>query len=219
MPHLNTLYCCRSFGWCVVADTIMELFKCLFGVAVLGILVCNVTAGRQWAPGLEKPQLQHPPQQSNVSPPADSFDKCQVEEGQKIRCGTRDVTAEQCGAINCCFDGSQCYYGKAGRWAMASLCFRGRSCTVNINLPGFRLVQWLCSVPVTASLWWLWLGMLPGHTWTWIQSACLKQITPPALLLTSPLCLPSSSSQWLHVAQQWMRWVEPSKWLLFAFSV
>lgn len=95
----------------------MELFKGLFGVAVFVILACDVTAGRRWMPALEKPQLQYPPQQSNVLPPADSFDKCQVEEGQKIRCGTRDVTAEHCEAINCCFDGSQCYYGKAGRFS------------------------------------------------------------------------------------------------------
>ncbi|CAF92944.1 unnamed protein product, partial [Tetraodon nigroviridis] len=91
----------------------MDLFKRLIGVVAAVILACDVTAGRQWTPDLQKPQLQHPPQQSNVLPPADSFDKCQVEEGQKIRCGTRDVTPERCEAINCCFDGFQCYYGKA----------------------------------------------------------------------------------------------------------
>lgn len=125
MPHLNTLYCCHSFGWCVVADTVMELLKCLFGVVALVVLACHVTAVRQLRPALEKPQLQQSPQQSNVLLPADSFDKCQVEEGQKIRCGTQDVTAEKCGEINCCFDGSQCYYGKAGWCSMAGLCFWG----------------------------------------------------------------------------------------------
>lgn len=119
----------------------MELFKCLFGVVVFVVLACDGSAGGRWTPALEKPQLQHPPQQSNVLPPADSFDKCQVEQGQKIRCGTRDVTAEKCDAINCCFDGSQCYYGKAGRCSKADLWFRSSSCTVNVNLPCFPLTQ------------------------------------------------------------------------------
>lgn len=141
MPHLNTLCCCHSFGRCVVADTVMDLFKRLIGVVAAVILACDVTAGRQWTPDLQKPQLQHPPQQSNVLPPADSFDKCQVEEGQKIRCGTRDVTPERCEAINCCFDGFQCYYGKAGWCCMAGLCFLGRFCMVTVNLPCLPLLQ------------------------------------------------------------------------------
>lgn len=92
----------------------MELLRCLFGVVACVILGCDLAAGRQ-----------HPSQQSNVLPLADSFDKCLVEEGQKIRCGTPDVTAEQCGEINCCFDGSQCFYGKTGGCSLAGLCFWG----------------------------------------------------------------------------------------------
>lgn len=107
-------YCCHSFGQCVVADTMMARCKCLFGVVVV-LLACDVTAWRQWVPPVEKVQPQHPLQQPNVSPPTDLVDKCQVEEGQKIRCGAQDVPAEECNKINCCFDGSQCYYGKAGK--------------------------------------------------------------------------------------------------------
>lgn len=121
MPQLNLLCSCHSFGWCVGVDAIMDLLRCLFGVAVCVILDCDITAGRQ-----------HPPQQSNVLPLVSSFDKCLVEEGQKIRCGTPDVTAEQCGEINCCFDGSQCFYGKAGGCSLASLCFWG-CCSYLVN--------------------------------------------------------------------------------------
>lgn len=93
----------------------MELFKCLFGVVVVVILACDVTAAYQRMPPVQKQQpLLHSQPHSAVSPPADSFDKCQVEEGQKIQCGAHDVTAEQCEKINCCFDGLQCYYGKEG---------------------------------------------------------------------------------------------------------
>lgn len=96
----------------------MELFKCLFGVVVVAVSVCSVTSQHHWA----MPQQQHQPplppqqpqQQSSVLPPAAPFDKCQVEEGEKIQCGARDITTEQCENINCCYDGQQCYYGKAG---------------------------------------------------------------------------------------------------------
>lgn len=93
----------------------MEQCKCLFGVVVVVLLACDATAWHQWASPVEKVQPQHPLHQPNVSPPTDLGDKCQVEEGQKIRCGTQAVTAEECDKINCCFDGSQCYYGKAGK--------------------------------------------------------------------------------------------------------
>nr|ALI16890.1 zona pellucida protein B [Thunnus orientalis] len=92
----------------------MELFKCLFGVVV--VLVCDVTAQHSWAAPLQKhqpPLPSQPPQQHlNVPTPAAHFDECQVEEGEKIQCGTQDITAEQCENINCCFNGRQCYYGK-----------------------------------------------------------------------------------------------------------
>lgn len=96
----------------------MELVKCLFGVVVVVILACDVTAQHHWMP-LQKHQpplpSQRPQQQSQLPPPAAPFDKCQVEQRHKIQCGTGDITAEQCENINCCFDGGQCYYGKAGR--------------------------------------------------------------------------------------------------------
>ncbi|KAM6948328.1 zona pellucida sperm-binding protein 4-like [Aplochiton taeniatus] len=41
------------------------------------------------------------------------FQKCQVMEEERVCCGSPDVTAEKCEAINCCFDGQHCYYGKA----------------------------------------------------------------------------------------------------------
>lgn len=98
----------------------MELLKCLFsGVVVVVVLACDVAAQRHWTLPLQKHQPPLPPQQqSKVPPPAAPFDKCQVEAGEKIQCGTRDITAEQCENINCCFDGRLCYYGKAGICAL-----------------------------------------------------------------------------------------------------
>ncbi|XP_059199796.1 zona pellucida sperm-binding protein 4-like isoform X2 [Centropristis striata] len=93
----------------------MELLKCLFGVVVV-VLVGDVTAQPHWRMPLQKqPSLppQRPQQQSKVTPAEAPFDKCQVEQRNKIQCGTEDITAEQCENINCCFDGRQCYYGEA----------------------------------------------------------------------------------------------------------
>ncbi|XP_041658897.1 zona pellucida sperm-binding protein 4-like [Cheilinus undulatus] len=95
----------------------MELFKCLFGVVLVVVFVSTVASQHNWVLPLQQHQPPLPPQlpqqQSHVPTPAAPFDKCQVEEGEKIQCGTRDITEEQCANINCCFDGRQCYYGKA----------------------------------------------------------------------------------------------------------
>ncbi|XP_029910100.1 zona pellucida sperm-binding protein 4-like [Myripristis murdjan] len=63
------------------------------------------------APKLPPP----PPQVPNVPrpPAAPPVQSCEVAEGQKIPCGGPDITAAACDAISCCFDGHQCYYGKA----------------------------------------------------------------------------------------------------------
>lgn len=113
------MHSCCSFGQCVVTNTIMELFNCLFGVVVVVVvLACDVTAQLPWMLPVQKHQPPHPsqlpPQQPKVPPPAAPFDKCQVDGGERIQCGPQDITAERCENINCCFDGWQCYYGKAG---------------------------------------------------------------------------------------------------------
>ncbi|XP_063733244.1 zona pellucida sperm-binding protein 4-like [Eleginops maclovinus] len=38
---------------------------------------------------------------------------CSVAENVRIPCGKSDISAAGCEAINCCFDGQQCYFGKA----------------------------------------------------------------------------------------------------------
>ncbi|XP_037538164.1 zona pellucida sperm-binding protein 4 [Nematolebias whitei] len=100
----------------------MELFKWLF--VIVG-LICGTSAQNYWMqPPVQKPQLspyqppqlsvfQHPQQLSKVHPPAAPLDKCHVQEEEKIHCGSLEITAEQCEAISCCFDGRRCYYGKA----------------------------------------------------------------------------------------------------------
>ncbi|XP_055365804.1 zona pellucida sperm-binding protein 1-like [Betta splendens] len=47
-----------------------------------------------------------PPQQPNVQ-------SCAVAQNLRVPCGVPGITADACTAISCCFDGQQCYYGKA----------------------------------------------------------------------------------------------------------
>ncbi|KAK9539237.1 hypothetical protein VZT92_004355 [Zoarces viviparus] len=92
----------------------MELFKCLFSVVVVALLACDATAQNYWSMPLQEHQAPLPTQQQPTVPPAAApLEKCQVEQGDKIQCGTPDTTAELCENLNCCFDGSHCYYGNA----------------------------------------------------------------------------------------------------------
>ncbi|XP_024291977.2 zona pellucida sperm-binding protein 4-like [Oncorhynchus tshawytscha] len=53
------------------------------------------------------PQLQTPQWPQLQTP------QCQVESKDTVQCGTPKITLVQCEAIDCCFNGQQCYYGKA----------------------------------------------------------------------------------------------------------
>uniref|UniRef100_A0A8C6TIJ1 Zona pellucida sperm-binding protein 4 n=1 Tax=Neogobius melanostomus TaxID=47308 RepID=A0A8C6TIJ1_9GOBI len=91
----------------------MECISNLLG-AMIVVLACHVHSQR--ISHVQKPwvtpatQLPHNPLPTTT---AATFDKCQVEVSIRVRCGQTDVTAEQCESIDCCFDGRQCYYGKA----------------------------------------------------------------------------------------------------------
>ncbi|CAB1323075.1 unnamed protein product [Coregonus sp. 'balchen'] len=43
----------------------------------------------------------------------DTKQTCEVEDKNKVSCGLSGITAVQCQAISCCFDGRMCFYGKA----------------------------------------------------------------------------------------------------------
>ncbi|XP_073328053.1 zona pellucida sperm-binding protein 4-like [Pagrus major] len=65
-----------------------------------------------------KPQLPQQPSrpyhpQTSKQPPQDVFHHCEVLDRYKIPCGAPDISSSDCDAINCCFDGRTCYYGKS----------------------------------------------------------------------------------------------------------
>ncbi|MBE0174925.1 hypothetical protein FTM19_20600, partial [Bacillus subtilis subsp. spizizenii] len=44
---------------------------------------------------------------------AETLDKCAVADYEQIQCGQPGISGAECDAINCCFNGQQCYYGRA----------------------------------------------------------------------------------------------------------
>ncbi|XP_021468792.2 zona pellucida sperm-binding protein 4 [Oncorhynchus mykiss] len=97
-------YCTTMAGW--------------VEVAIVVVCCANVLGALMWEVGPQ--HLTRPvtyavqPQQVIRSPVASTpIEKCQVKEEERITCGTPAITIAQCDAINCCFDGWRCYYGKA----------------------------------------------------------------------------------------------------------
>ncbi|XP_056612865.1 zona pellucida sperm-binding protein 4-like [Triplophysa dalaica] len=42
---------------------------------------------------------------------SETLDKCAVADYEQIQCGQPGISGAECEAINCCFNGQQCYYG------------------------------------------------------------------------------------------------------------
>uniref|UniRef100_A0A671XPI7 Zona pellucida sperm-binding protein 4 n=1 Tax=Sparus aurata TaxID=8175 RepID=A0A671XPI7_SPAAU len=68
---------------------------------------------RAFPDSLQEPQAPQPqkPHQEYSKQPSTLF--CEVTESQRVPCGAFDISAGECEAINCCFDGRRCYFGKA----------------------------------------------------------------------------------------------------------
>ncbi|XP_052438791.1 uncharacterized protein LOC127977744 isoform X5 [Carassius gibelio] len=59
--------------------------------------------------------LQKPVQQLFQKPvvQAEPLDKCAVADSEQIQCGLPGISGAECEAIDCCFNGQQCFYGRA----------------------------------------------------------------------------------------------------------
>ena len=62
----------------------------------------------------QKPQSPPVTSQKPQTPPGTNVQTCDVEPAQRVSCGYVGMTAYDCDAIGCCFDGQNCFYGKAG---------------------------------------------------------------------------------------------------------
>nr|BAJ07537.1 choriogenin H minor [Fundulus heteroclitus] len=65
----------------------------------------------------QQPQYPQQPQQpqypSKPQTPTETFHTCDVPAPFRIQCGAPTISNTECEAINCCFDGRMCYYGKS----------------------------------------------------------------------------------------------------------
>lgn len=99
----------------VSSETMAVLWSCL------GFVVLCVTSHLCAAYSLAQSQqaLEWPGQQSSLSfevkQSADPFQKCNMGDYENVQCGEPGICPANCNAINCCFDGQQCYYGRAGK--------------------------------------------------------------------------------------------------------
>nr|AEI99619.1 zona pellucida glycoprotein 2.4 [Gobiocypris rarus] len=73
-------------------------------------------ASQQFPQRVPQQASQQFPQQFQPKQPvvqAEPLDKCSVADYEQIQCGPPGISGAECGALNCCFNGQQCYYGKA----------------------------------------------------------------------------------------------------------
>ncbi|XP_034066460.1 zona pellucida sperm-binding protein 1-like isoform X3 [Gymnodraco acuticeps] len=61
----------------------------------------------------QPPQPKQPPWHQKPHQPQQSQQTCEVADNQKISCGAPGISTEHCEAINCCYGGNMCYYGKS----------------------------------------------------------------------------------------------------------
>ncbi|XP_039548714.1 zona pellucida sperm-binding protein 4-like [Pimephales promelas] len=71
---------------------------------------------QQFSQQVQQQASQQFPQQFQPKQPVaqtEPLDKCTVADYEQIQCGPPGISGAECAAINCCFNGQQCYYGKA----------------------------------------------------------------------------------------------------------
>ncbi|XP_077086416.1 zona pellucida sperm-binding protein 4-like [Siphateles boraxobius] len=68
-------------------------------------------ASQQFPQQVQQASPQFQPKQPVAK--AEPLDKCIVADYEQIQCGPPGISGAECAAINCCFNGQQCYYGKA----------------------------------------------------------------------------------------------------------
>ncbi|XP_073328963.1 uncharacterized protein [Pagrus major] len=70
---------------------------------------------RAFPDSLQEPQAPKQFEPERTSPPVfpGPAQSCDVTESQRVPCGAFDISAYECEAISCCFDGRRCYFGKA----------------------------------------------------------------------------------------------------------
>lgn len=94
---------------------------CLFALTFLGSAAKAQLYTHVESENTHNPQPQTPAKQSqdtqikNLPDTEDRSSTCVVEQQYKIQCGAPGTSAAVCKTLNCCYDGTICYYGKYGK--------------------------------------------------------------------------------------------------------
>lgn len=141
----------------MVATGLSLVFVGLF--LVFSSVSSNSTATLAVKKPSDDPRLPVPPASRPQVP--GQVEKCQVQDYERVPCGEPGINATQCNAINCCFDGQQCYYGKMGK---LDLLFDLNMVTTKTDSFFHSSFQSLSSVLLMGSLCWWQLEMqhFPG---------------------------------------------------------
>ncbi|MED6245680.1 hypothetical protein ATANTOWER_006545 [Ataeniobius toweri] len=59
-----------------------------------------------------QPQVPNVPSKTPQTPGIPTPKSCDVERASRVPCGVSDISATECAARDCCFDGQSCYFGK-----------------------------------------------------------------------------------------------------------
>ncbi|XP_056608140.1 zona pellucida sperm-binding protein 4-like [Triplophysa dalaica] len=96
---------------------------CLVAICVWLCAVCHARrrifqSVNDFPQELQSPVFQQTEQQFSQKFPhqkpvvlSEPLDKCAVADYEQIQCGQPGISGAECEAINCCFNGQQCYYG------------------------------------------------------------------------------------------------------------
>ncbi|XP_077373079.1 zona pellucida sperm-binding protein 4-like [Festucalex cinctus] len=125
MPHFQKVRCgspgisasaCESVGCCYDGR---NCYYANFQIPLMRKPSRNdaLPRGLSDHPYSQEPQPQQPGKnapifrQPGVKDP--NLQNCDVSRYQRIPCGSRDISANECEAISCCHDGHSCYFGKS----------------------------------------------------------------------------------------------------------
>ncbi|KAL7887901.1 hypothetical protein AOLI_G00028750 [Acnodon oligacanthus] len=76
-------------------------------------LIClGIAAVSPWSPQAATKSFSRLPGLHDLQQPVVTPNICGVDDVDRVPCGEPGIDDAQCGAINCCFDGQQCYYGR-----------------------------------------------------------------------------------------------------------
>lgn len=95
------------------------IYGCLLAIVLLSCLTdAQLTKKQPQSPNY--PPVAPQTVQHTKNPQDSGFHSCDVASNIRVTCGAPGISASDCEAISCCFDGHTCYYGAGGKYLSIS---------------------------------------------------------------------------------------------------